>query len=192
MLADPLNDSDAAVTLRRAEVSATVSLLFLLEEGFPSQQTYFRHVRSLTALQLDWSCQLLQWITTLRALIAAQNYSQLCLLTELPKVNSIVDGITALDSLNRDLLKLAFRVIVDGLRRKLRNSVWIMLRVAYRDFNLSAGSTTPVWLARSLLLDSISVGGDVRIDDWMKERQQEGHCTPKEGIEGRWTLRRPT
>lgn len=192
LVAEPPKDLDASKLRLRAQTSAVISLLFHLEENLFSQREYYAHIKRLSALELDWDCQGLRWVIQLRLSIASRSFSRISAETNAQKVESISKDLSNVDDvLDTHLVDMALRVIVDGLRRKLRTSVWMTVRSAYREFNLSDEATTGGWLSRLLMLDAADTRERARLLEWMKERQKEGHCLPKEGLEGRWSLRRP-
>lgn len=190
LLVEPSEDKVLAKLRTRAEISSALSLLFHIGQAFPSQQTYYNHVHSLSTLQLDWNGRILRWVASLRAETARRNYAQLHLLTSESRVNSIFESLRTVDDFDQDLVKVALRTAINDLRQKLRGPIWSLLRSAYREFNLCAESTTRAWLAESLLLDSIAIDGIESVDSWMKDREQEGHCIAQMDKQGRWTLRR--
>lgn len=191
LVAEPPKDLDAAKLRLRAQTSAVISLLFHLEKNLFSQREYYAHIKRLNALELDWDCQGLRWVIQLRSSIASRSFSRISAETSAQKVESISKDLSNVDVLDEHLMNAALRVVVDGVRRKLQTSVWMMVRSAYREFNLSDESTTGGWLSRLLMLDSTDARERARLSEWMKDRRKEGHCLPKEGLEGRWTLRRP-
>lgn len=97
-----------------------------------------------------------------------------------------------------DLPKTALRVLLSRLRAKARDRAWVIFRSAYRE--MSEEDKLRRWLERYLALESVgsaSLGGieecvlgigKITVDDWMREREKDGHIRRKEGVVGKWVV----
>lgn len=96
-----------------------------------------------------------------------------------------------------DLARTAFRVLLSRLRAKARGRAWVVFRSAYRE--ISEGDEVKRWLERYLALESVegvalegteSVPGTGKIpfDEWIRERERDGHIGRKEGAVGKWVV----
>ncbi|THH06090.1 hypothetical protein EW145_g4333 [Phellinidium pouzarii] len=172
----------------RAETLATISLIFHLDESFPSQGTYYRHVRSLEPLHLDWNSNMLKWISSLRASAVWKNYARCELLTRHSRVVGLLENLSGVSEKEKHLIETSLRAVIDALRQKLRNSAWVILRFSYRELTINADTDTAAWLSRSLMLDSIGGIKGIGVEEWMKQKHSEQQVIAKD--EERWTLRR--
>ncbi|KAG1729409.1 hypothetical protein EDB19DRAFT_1743850 [Suillus lakei] len=79
----------------------------------------------------------------------------------------------ALDRLSQD----AVHALVERLRSKARDKVWVVLR------------KTQTWMAKCLLLstEQASTSG-LSLEEWIDGRCRDGHLRPKEGAVGKWIV----
>lgn len=97
-----------------------------------------------------------------------------------------------------DLPKTALRVLLSRLRAKARDRAWVIFRSAYRE--MSEEDKLRRWLERYLALESVESAslekmeecvlgmGKIALDDWMRERERDGHIRRKEGAAGKWVV----
>ncbi|KAI6112319.1 hypothetical protein EV401DRAFT_209343 [Pisolithus croceorrhizus] len=98
-----------------------------------------------------------------------------------------------------DLPQAALRVLLSRLRAKARDHAWVVFRSAYRE--MSEEDELKRWLERYLALESVegaslegmeervSLGlGKITFDDWIRERERDGHIRRREGVVGRWVV----
>jgi hypothetical protein len=79
----------------------------------------------------------------------------------------------------------ALRHLVTRLHKKVRDTAWSAMRVAYREWACDAESETRMWLQKSLGLPD-----DKALDNWLRETEKSGGVKPKAGSEGRWIVYR--
>ncbi|KAI6016233.1 hypothetical protein EDC04DRAFT_544652 [Pisolithus marmoratus] len=97
-----------------------------------------------------------------------------------------------------DLAQTALRMLLSRLRAKARDRAWIVFRSVYRE--MSEGDEVKGWLERYLVLESVEntylkgmeegiLGtGKITFDEWIRERERDGHIRRKEGAVGRWVV----
>ncbi|KAI6098125.1 hypothetical protein F5141DRAFT_438916 [Pisolithus sp. B1] len=91
------------------------------------------------------------------------------------------------------------RVLLSRLRAKARDRAWVIFRSAYRE--MSEEDESKKWLERYLALESVegasleemeervNLGlGKITFDDWIRERERDGHIRRREGVVGRWVV----
>lgn len=160
---------------------AVVSLLYHLNETFPSQATYYRHLATLKDLGLNQEDDALKWISSLRAAMLSNNFARCENLTSRATLQVVLDGLLQEDS--RLWQERALLVLVDSIRDKKRAKNWQILRSSYREFTLGPNTDTAVWLSRSMMLGCTA-------EDWMRQEAEKGTVVSKDGAPGRWTLLR--
>ena len=177
---------------RRAETLAVVSLLFCLDEGFPSQSTFYRHKSELEPLALAWNEGPLSWLGRLRTAINTRNYAKYSSLTSRKRVLQEckkLNRLTILDD-NRHVAQEAILTVIDSLRRRIGCLAWVTLKFAYRELTLSQEVDTSRWITRSLMLESVVSESDPGVDIWVKKKVEEGHLVARDGFTDRWIIKR--
>lgn len=201
--------------LHKSLTTAVLSLLHFLVAGYPSQNRYFQHLHSLPRSLLPPDSSSGLWLRQMSHALRSRNYARFEHLTNraaceqaLPTGQSHGDikpwnsaGARSRPSL--DLSREALCTLVENLRTKARESNWLVLRSAYREWTLpttadAAPGSTREWLIQSLALRSV-VGDrhdstlDIfqMLDDWIERRRSSGDVRPKEGVEGRWVVNKP-
>ncbi|KAL5501452.1 hypothetical protein ACEPAH_8712 [Sanghuangporus vaninii] len=181
----------------RAEALVVTSSIFRLTETFPSQMMFHRQMKFLKSLCCveDKNNVALEWISSIRISINCRNYTKFATLTCEERVKTIIRDIRYLaaikesdDAKRQQYARIALFSAVDELRRRLRSTVWTILRSAYREYALSSDTDTASWLERSLFLKSGDK--DIDVEDWLEQCEKDGHVVKKEGFQGRWIIRR--
>jgi hypothetical protein len=138
---------------RRAETLAFLSLLFHLDETFPSQSTFYRHRKTMEALDLDWDNIPLKWVSSLRSAVNSRNYARCDAMTGRRAILEVCGHLYKPPSRvsEVDIIELAVCRVLDSLRLRMGRLAWSTLRAAYRGMSLSAETDTDRWWMPSLL-----------------------------------------
>ncbi|KAG1748549.1 hypothetical protein EDB19DRAFT_1682308 [Suillus lakei] len=170
--------------------SVLISLLHHLIAGYPSQKAYFERLSCLSPNVLDRTSEAHAWISNLATSLRTLNHIRFEALSRhdvyrhlLPVSKASDETHHALDRLSQD----AVHALVERLRSKARDKVWVVLRSAYRE--LSASEETQTWIAKCLLLstEQASTSG-LSLEEWIDGRCRDGHLRPKEGAVGKWIV----
>jgi len=200
----------------RALPTAVLSLLHNLVSGYPSQSRYFEQLHSLPRTFMPRTSDAYRWLCELTRCLRGRNYARLNSLTcpevfrsfaPTPVESHEADAAakkgteTRGQDHRRDLYSQAMGTLVNALREKARETAWLVLRSAYREFACppAAGSELPddtsQWLARSLVLLPAGSGNEQKravaikaVNEWLEERSKEGEVRKKDGMEGRWVV----
>ncbi|KAL5482771.1 hypothetical protein ACEPAI_9366 [Sanghuangporus weigelae] len=181
----------------RVEALVVTSSFFRLTEMFPSQMMFHRQMKFLKSLCCveDKHNVALNWVSSIRFSINCRNYTKFATLTCEEQVKTIIRGIRYLaaikesdDTKRQQYARIALFSAVDELRRRLRSVAWAILRSAYREYALGSDADTASWLAKSLFLTSSDK--DIDVEDWLEQCEKDGHVVKKEGLQGRWIIRR--
>ncbi|KAJ3535086.1 hypothetical protein NM688_g7027 [Phlebia brevispora] len=187
-----------------------VSLVHFLLTAYPSQSRFFEHLGSLPSTFLPRSSDARHWLWDLARALRQRNYARLEQLTKRETFSEFLkDGIAnrpppsnQSQPVGPENLPLdAVCTLVDALRSKARETIWTVIRSAYRELSCPKSSNgsdevespTRVWLRRSLVLLPLTVLANGQnnisvVDDWLEKRKERGELRPKEGVEGRWLV----
>ncbi len=129
------------------------------------------------------------WLESLTKCVRTGNYYRLNALTQRDAVLQLLDKETDTgqvpEALHGDLGIRALRSAVDALRSKARETIWSIIRGAYRELWLEEGYNTRQWLCHSLCLSDPPQAG---VDGWFDRVSAAGHIRKKEGTEARWIV----
>lgn len=102
------------------------------------------------------------------------------------------EGQTPEQRSNHDqLAKHALLIVVEALRAKARETIWGVVRSAYRELWFEEAYDTRLWLGRSLCLDEkskSSSSSSMDVDQWFDRVRAAGHVRKKEGTDTRWIV----
>ena len=178
----------------RPEALSLISLVFHLCEAFPSQSTFYRHLRVAERF-LRPNSTAYKWVSSVRASLNCRNYSRFETLTRSSRIKFVLESLELYSTdeavFEPHLAEMALHSLVNSLRRKFRSVAWDILRFAYRELNLDDQNGSASWLCRCLLLESVdkeerSIGAG----DWMEQTSKTGLVARKEGSQDRWLLKR--
>lgn len=194
---------------RRAE-TVLLSLLHFLVAGYPSQSRYFEHLHSLPKSYLPADHPMRVWIQDLAQTLRSRNYARLDHLTNREACSRLIEtdihtGTVVTEhsparpkkSPNIDLVLQALYTLAHTLRTKASETIWLVIRSAYRELSLPPPpavepASTRNWLCRSLALRPVVIVDNsdehCLVDAWMAKRQALGDVRPREGVEGRWIV----
>ncbi len=185
-----------------------LSCLHFLGTAYPSQSRFLEHLASLPAYLLPKSSDARRWLWDLARSLRQRNFARLEQLTARGTFSALVAAAhpqeapsSKVSGAPDDLALEVIATLVDVLRTKARDTVWSVLRSAYRELSCPAPNaaqepdepSTRVWLCQSLLLAPVTlptVGqiDSTLIDDWLKTKHASGNIRPKEEVEGRWIV----
>ncbi|KIJ45118.1 hypothetical protein M422DRAFT_29972 [Sphaerobolus stellatus SS14] len=174
--------------------SHALFLLHILCHSYPSQASFHSHLKSIpTSIVMPRDMKehsLFAWLRSMAAALTSHNYIRFEKLsrTSIP-----------LEKASSELGEIALRCLLFDLRGKVRQTVWPIMRSAYRELDTILSTD---WISRSLLLADKGLHGQniaegrkgirdnaMTVEQWLTE-QAEGEVQKKEGIMGRWILRR--
>ena len=189
---------------------AVITLLHFLVTAYPSQSRFFEQLGALQSRLFPKTSNARQWSWDLARTLRQCNYAALDRLTNrnsfaqhfvtqpLSKVDGDLPSNSTTHGAPDNLALAAACSLVDALRKKARDTAWIVIRSAYRELSygkVEGGSVSlsAVWLCRSLALRPTVPAADVRneaamLDEWLRQRQTAGDVKPKEGFEGSWII----
>lgn len=185
-----------------------LSCLHFLATAYPSQSRFLEHIASLPSYLLPKSSDAQRWLWNLARSLRQRNFARLEQLTARATFSTLVAAAQSQEAPSSkasgapdDLALEVIATLVGALRTKARETVWSVLRSAYRELSCptpdatqeSDEPSTRVWLRRSLLLAPVTLPTDGQIDstlidDWLKTKHASGNVRPKEGVEGRWMV----
>ncbi|EKM79242.1 hypothetical protein AGABI1DRAFT_128401 [Agaricus bisporus var. burnettii JB137-S8] len=172
---DKLSSSQSATETqhRHSSISHIISLLHLLISKYPSQNFY--HQQSPSNKHVSQST--LIWFQKLTLNLRRGNYHQIGLLTRHECISRLLDDEGWKPN---SLGGRAVMISIDTLREKARESMWNVIRSAYREL----WSADRQWFCRCLCLDE----GDSSFDEWLLGLKTSSQIIPKEGSENRWIV----
>ncbi|KAF9077467.1 hypothetical protein BDP27DRAFT_1253367, partial [Rhodocollybia butyracea] len=195
-------------TFQSSSVNAILAVLLnQLILSYPSQTLYRQSLYPISKSFFQTSSKTYNWITNISSSLSTRNFSKFEKLTRRSSFASILedstpeslsDGLGALSisssnqTPNRELARKALYHAVQLLRARVRDSVWSIIRSSYRELSCNADSGTRDWLIRSLFLNTADSEDDsgISLDNWLEQKEVEGHIRPKENIAGRWIVRK--
>lgn len=173
-----------------------VSLIHHLVSTYPSQSLFQQYLGDIPPSLLPRKSDASKWINALSRSLRTHNFIKFEELTRLSNITPFLDPQRKLSSSSEstpsyhgvaDLPRQALYEIIESLRVKARSTSWDIIRSAYRE--VSSGSETGDWLARSLFLKSFRpYGPTVGAEQWLEQQSPLGHVRPKEGIINRWII----
>ncbi|KAF8627424.1 hypothetical protein AX17_006239 [Amanita inopinata Kibby_2008] len=167
-----------------------VSLIHQLVINYPSQGPYVQQLDSIPLCLFPKDSEARKWIASLSASLRTRNYVRF----EEQSVRSTLLRVLGLQQeqeskLETNLGLLAICTAVDGLRIKVRETAWTVMRSVYRELTCHVESETRDWLGRSLCLHSVlSEDFAISLDHWLEKQHSLGAVRPKEGVQGRWIV----
>ncbi|KAG6329493.1 hypothetical protein ID866_9598 [Astraeus odoratus] len=170
-------------------VTAVIMLLHHLDLTYPSQQTYFEHLKTLLSGILKRSSPVYTWITAVAHSLRTSDFIRFNELSQPHAFECLFPSTLHAKAMGpfHHLPKTAVCTLMCRLRSKARERAWIVLRGVYREF--SASDSTRNWLRRYLALDAVyPETTTIGFEDWMKERELAGHVRPKDGEDGKWIV----
>ncbi|KAJ7213860.1 hypothetical protein GGX14DRAFT_444289 [Mycena pura] len=165
-----------------------ICLLQHLVAGYPSQREFHSYLASVPRAFFPDNSAMSIWITSLAGCVRTQNYAkidQLTRLSSLPVIES---------ESGPQLARKALYHLVHTFRNKTREMAWVVIRTAYRELSCQVDPQidTRKWLQRSLgLHNSFPAGSNIDLDRWLEQESEHGHVVKKDGVEGRWIIRKP-
>lgn len=179
-----------------------LTLLYHLGTSYPSQTTFFKHLKSIPTALLPKDSKAARWITMLARSLRMKNYAQFERLSRITTLSSLlggpIHGFLSIDSLtnstraqaSQEYAHGAILTTLDALRNKARETFWTVLRSSYRELGCTSNSgDTKEWISRSLCMESpLSEDLTLESEAWLDRKAQEGHTRRKEGVEGRWII----
>jgi hypothetical protein len=175
--------------------SILISLLHHLVSAYPTQSTFREQLRSLPHT-VFCAGEARTWIIDLASALRFRNYYRLQELTQPQAYAHFVLERASLASLPRgvtlpSLARRALDELIAQIMKKARQTAWVVMRSAYPLFACQAGSETRIWLERSLFLhtDRQFLPND-DLDNWLEAKSRAGEIDHKEGVEGRWVVRK--
>lgn len=189
-----------------------LSCLHFLGTAYPSQSRFLEHLASIPTYLLPKSSDARRWLWDLARFMRQRNFARLEQLTARATFSALVAAAHPQEAPSStasgapdDLALEVIATLVDALRTKARETVWSILRGAYRELSCPTPDaaqeldelSTRVWLCRSLLLAPVTLPADGQfssalIDDWLKTKHASGHIRPRDGVEGRWVVLKVT
>jgi hypothetical protein len=212
----PSSASAAGSTLRqerhrstlRSEVTSTalISFFHILAHSYPLQPPHHYTLCFFQQSQFNDQFnegeevrgQILKWLKSIAAAVASRNYVRFQRLTRSEEVDGVCHQLHPLESHGVDshleLRCLALRCLIENLRTKVRETVWQMLTVAYRELDTTASAE---WFLRSLMITPDPREGESQApslacqsaEKWL-ERRGAQETRRKEGSQNRWLLYR--
>ncbi|ESK95237.1 pre-mrna-splicing factor cwc22 [Moniliophthora roreri MCA 2997] len=175
-----------------------VCLMHELVVAYPSQNTHHHLLRivSRNRSYLDRSSEAYRWVSSVSSSLRSRNYTRFEILTRIEAYSSFfkeehdISRLSIQPQAARDLSRKAIISLIHQIRSKFRDTIWTVLRSAYRELACHEGSVTREWLIRSLVLESPTSESDdgVLVDRWLEEKDASGHVRKKEGIADRWIV----
>ncbi|KAF9452940.1 hypothetical protein P691DRAFT_755972 [Macrolepiota fuliginosa MF-IS2] len=164
-------------------ISFLVSLLHHLITAYPSQSLYHQQRTSPSSWAPPQTTS--AWLKSLTCSLRTGNYHQFTILTQHERILQLITPTDSQRSVHDDLAKRALLTAVEALRAKVRETVWGIVRSAYRElwFDEPAYDTRS-WLGRSLCLDTSSMD----MDGWLDHVGSAGHVRKKEDSDTRWIV----
>ncbi|KIO05369.1 hypothetical protein M404DRAFT_141071, partial [Pisolithus tinctorius Marx 270] len=175
-----------------ASLTAILMLLHTLIITYPSQRAYFDTLKSIPECILDRKSETYVWVRAVARCLGGCDFVEFEKLTRGSSVFDLVASTApnaqAIPSRHTlDLARTALRVLLSRLRAKARDRAWVVFRSAYRE--ISEGDEVKRWLERYLALESSVPGtGKIPFDEWIRERERDGHVGRKEGAVGKWVV----
>lgn len=163
-------------THRRPHISLVVSLLHLLISKYPSQVSY---QQQLCSTQTPQPTRI--WFKNLTSCLRRGNYHHVGLLTRHEPISRLFDDEEdKAESLGRQAVMMS----IDALRAKARESMWNVIRSAYRELWFEKPYVDRQWFGRYLCLDV----DESSFDEWLLGLETSKRIMPKEGSENRWIV----
>ncbi|KAF7314624.1 hypothetical protein MKEN_00936100 [Mycena kentingensis (nom. inval.)] len=181
---------------------AALSLICLLQHlvaSHPSQTSFHTSLDTIPRACFPSDCAERRWILELARHLRGTNYARVEQLTRKGR----------LPLLRLPLAQKTLHHLVDALKAKVREKVWVAIRTAYREVSC-AEADAGAWLARSLFLApalsgaeeeveealarldvNVNAGAGRELDRWLEGEAAKGTVVRKEGVEGKWVLCRP-
>lgn len=191
------------ITLAAGDDAPLLYLLTLLVVDYPSQRSFLSASRNLRSGHLV-SPNTLSFIDGVASSIRRSEFSTLSRLLSPQHTASIFSIRRAPPNPNNFFLD-SVQCTLGRLRRKTRESSWLVVRAAYREISCqpttSGGNGSGPWLARILLLEDPghAVSNDENADIWLRERGKVEGSKEVERVQvdgkpslGRWKIFKPS
>ncbi|KAF8526132.1 hypothetical protein JB92DRAFT_3140199 [Gautieria morchelliformis] len=180
--------------------TALISFFHILAHSYPLQPPYHHTLRCFRQSQFDEGeearDEIFKWLKSIAAAVASRNYVRLQILTRSEEVDGVCHRLHPLEEhgieSHLEMRRLALRCLVENLRTKVRETVWQVLTVSYRELDTTASAD---WLLRSLMINPGPGEGESQApsvvcqsaERWL-ERRGEQETRRKEGSKNRWLL----
>jgi len=183
--------------------TALISLLHTLLHSYPSQSAYQSQLKSSQHLDLgargNGAYHPGQWLRSISTALATGNYARFGRLTRSPEVEIMCRSLGSYGSgwphaRDAEARLYAVKCLIEDLRAKVRESAWVVMATAYYELDVTQSAG---WLLQGLMIEGTIARDDVDIprsalaavERWLGERG-ETEVKRKEGVEGRWIMRR--
>ena len=174
-----------ASSLTLSHWTITLTLLYTLVVNYPSQRRFYEMHQELSAT-CGMPSPLDQWLKSVARTLHRGHPFQLAQIVRV----SYVEGHLPLPSDDAQtasfphLPSVALECLLDNIQGLSRQSSWRILMSAYREFGLPVGDTR-TWLSSQLILEKSS---STDLDEWLREREEKGEISRKEGTIDRWVV----
>lgn len=121
------------------------------------------------------------WLQAVTRSLRSGNYYQFGIMTQNERVSQLLEATD--DTLHGDLARRALLVAIEALRSKAQETIWSIIRSAYRELWLEESYDTPQWLCRSLCINEAS-----GLNQWLNRLATSSQIRQKEGSEERWIV----
>ena len=181
--------------------TALITFFHIMVHSYPSQSSYHSTLayflqQSQFSHEDDGMKEILKWLKSIASAVASRNYVRFERLSRSNEVDDVCRRLGPLTSRGIDsrveMSRLSLRCLVEDLRTKVRDTVWDIVTVTYRELDTIGNAD---WLLQSLMIAPDPKAGDSRslsdvcqfADSWLEQRG-ETEVRRKEGYQGRWIL----